>query len=365
MQHPATLMRSWQWEGFGDLSHLRLRSVPVPVPGPKEVLVRLRASSLNRRDVMVAQGVPVGKPLRIGLIPLSDGAGEIIAVGEGVSRVEPGERVAATFRQGWMDGYGYSADAVYDLGGGLDGTLREYAVFDEQGLVRIPDHLGYEEAATLPCAAVTAWNAVMSKGVLHPGEVVLTQGSGGVSLFAVQFARLAGARVIATTSDNIKAERLRSLGASDVVNYREHTRWSEEVLRLTGGRGVDLVVEIGGPGTLVESIRSAREGGRVVLVGLLTGAQRRESPEAPAARRGETGFDADTSGAFVSAFLRDTTITSVHVGHRRSFEEMNRAIGNSQLHPVIDRAFDFDRAPEAYAHLMSGAHFGKVVINHG
>jgi NADPH:quinone reductase-like Zn-dependent oxidoreductase len=347
VQHPATLMRSWQWEGFGDLSHLRLRSVPVPVPGPKEVLVRLRASSLNRRDVMVAQGVPVGKPLRTGLIPLSDGAGEIIAVGEGVSRVEPGERVVATFRQGWIDGYGYSADAVYDLGGGLDGTLREYAVFDEQGLVRIPDHLGYEEAATLPCAAVTAWNAVMSKGVLHPGEVVLTQGSGGVSLFAVQFARLAGARVIATTSDNIKAERLRSLGASDVVNYREHTRWSEEVLRLTGGRGVDLVVEIGGPGTLVESIRSAREGGRVVLVGLLT------------------GFDADTSGAFVSAFLRDTTIASVHVGHRRSFEEMNRAIGNSQLHPVIDRVFDFDRAPEAYAHLMSGAHFGKVVINHG
>jgi NADPH:quinone reductase-like Zn-dependent oxidoreductase len=347
VQHPATLMRSWQWEGFGDLSHLRLRSVPVPVPGPKEVLVRLRASSLNRRDVMVAQGVPVGKPLRTGLIPLSDGAGEVIAVGEGVSRTEPGERVVATFRQGWIDGPGYSADAVYDLGGGLDGTLREYAAFDEQGLVRIPDHLSYEEAATLPCAAVTAWNAVMSKGVLHPGEVVLTQGSGGVSLFAVQFARLAGARVIATTSDNIKAERLRSLGASDVVNYREHTRWSEEVLRLTGGRGVDLVVEIGGPGTLVESIRSAREGGRVVLVGLLT------------------GFDADTSGAFVSAFLRDTTITSVHVGHRRSFEEMNRAIGNSQLHPVIDRVFDFDRAPEAYAHLTSGAHFGKVVVNHG
>ncbi len=339
-------MRSWQWDGFGDLSHLKLRSVPVPVPGPGQVCIRLRASSLNRRDVMVAQGVPVGKPLVSGLVPLSDGAGEVVAVGEGVSRAVPGDRMMATFRQGWIDGPGFSADAVHDLGGGLDGTLREYAVFDEQGLVRIPDHLSYEEAATLPCAAVTAWNALMSKGSLQPGEVVLTQGSGGVSLFAVQFARLAGARVIATTSDTIKAERLRSLGAHDVVNYREHPSWSEEVLRLTGGRGVDLVVEIGGPGTLLESIRSAREGGRVVLVGLLT------------------GFDADTRGAFLSAFLRDTTITSVHVGHRRSFEEMNRAISHSQLHPVIDKVFAFSRAPEAYAHLMSGGHFGKIVISY-
>jgi alcohol dehydrogenase len=235
------------------------------------------------------------------------------------------------------------ADAVRDLGGGLDGVLREYAVFDEQGVVRIPDHLSYQEAATLPCAAVTAWNAL---GALRPGEVVLTQGSGGVSVFALQFARLAGARVIATTSDRSKAERLRNLGASDVVSYREHPEWSVEVLRLTGGRGVDLVVEIGGPGTLGESIRSAREGGRVVLVGLLT------------------GFDADTRGAFMSLFLRDTTLSSVHVGHRRSFEEMNCAIAHSQLHPVIDRTFRFDQAPEAYAYLMSGAHFGKVVINH-
>jgi NADPH:quinone reductase-like Zn-dependent oxidoreductase len=345
-QSPAGTQRSWHWEGFGEIESLRLRSGPVPEPGPKQVLVRIRASSLNRRDVMVAQGIPVGKPLSSGLVPLSDGAGDVVAVGTGVSRVAVGERVAATFRQGWIDGPGYSADAVRDLGGGLDGMLREYAVFDEQGLVRIPDHLSYQEAATLPCAAVTAWNALMSKGAVRPGEVVLTQGSGGVSLFALQFARLAGARVIATTSDDIKAERLRALGASDIVNYREHPAWSAEVLRLTEGRGVDLVVEIGGPGTLVESIRSAREGGRVVLVGLLT------------------GFDADTRGAFLSAFLRDTTLSSVHVGHRRSFEEMNCALGVSRLHPVIDRTFPFDRAPEAYAYLMSGAHFGKVVINH-
>jgi len=339
-------MRSWQWDGFGALDHLKLRGAAVREPGPKQVLVRLRASSLNRRDIMVAQGMPVGKPLESGLVPLSDGAGDIVTLGEGVTRFVVGERVAATFRQGWIDGPGFSADAARDLGGGVDGTLREYAVFDEQGLVRIPDHLSYEEAATLPCAAVTAWNALMIKGTVRPGEVVLTQGSGGVSLFAVQFARLAGARVIATTSDNIKAERLRSLGASDVVNYREHAEWSGEVLRLTDGLGVDKVVDIGGPGTLAESIKSAREGGRVVLVGLLT------------------GFDADTRGAFVNAFIRDTTIESVHVGHRRSFEEMNRAIVNSGLLPVIDRTFPFDRAPEAYAYMMSGAHFGKIVIRH-
>jgi NADPH:quinone reductase-like Zn-dependent oxidoreductase len=344
--NPAGTSRSWHWEGFGEIESLRSRSDPVPSPGPKQVLVRIRASSLNRRDVMVAQGIPVGKPLSTGLVPLSDGAGDVVAVGEGVTRIAPGERVAATFRQGWIDGPGYAADAVRDLGGGLDGVLREYAVFDEQGVVRIPEHLTYQEAATLPCAAVTAWNALMTKGALRPGEVVLTQGSGGVSLFALQFARLAGARVIATTSDSIKAARLRALGASDVVSYRDHPGWSAEVLRLTGGRGVDLVVEIGGPGTLGESIQSAREGGRVVLVGLLT------------------GFDADTRGAFMGAFLRDTTIASVHVGHRRSFEEMNCAIGHSQLHPVIDRTFRFDQAPQAYAYLMSGAHFGKVVINH-
>jgi NADPH:quinone reductase-like Zn-dependent oxidoreductase len=340
-------MRAWQWEGFGELGHLKLRKLAIPRPAARQVLVRLRASSLNRRDLMVAQGVPVGKELRAGLIPLSDGAGEVVELGEGVSRVRVGERVAATFRQGWIDGPGYAADAVQDLGGGIDGTLREYAVFDEQGLVPIPDYLSYQEAATLPCAAVTAWNALMSKGSLRPGDVVLTQGSGGVSLFALQFARLAGARVIATTSDSVKAERLLSLGASDVVNYRQHTGWSTEVQRLTGGRGVDLVVEIGGPGTLLQSINSACEGGRVVLVGLLT------------------GFDADTKGAFMSAFLRDTTLSSIHVGPRRSFEDMNRALSQSQLHPVIDSTFPFDQAPAAYAHLMSGAHFGKVVIDHG
>lgn len=347
MQNLPTTLRSWHWDGFGDPGSLTLRRIPVPQPGPGQVLVRLRASSLNRRDLMVAQGIPVGIALRTGLVPLSDGAGEVVALGEGASRFAMGERVAATFRQGWIDGAGYAADAAHDLGGGLDGTLREYAVFDEAGLVRFPDHLSYQEAATLPCAAVTAWNALMSKGALRPGEVVLIQGSGGVSVFALQFARLAGARVIATTSDNIKAARLRSLGASDVVNYRDHPAWSAEVLRLSSSRGVDLTVEMGGPGTLLESIKSTREGGRVVLVGLLT------------------GFEADSSGVFLSAFLRDTTVSSVHVGHRRSFEEMNRAMGYARLQPVIDRTFPFDRAPEAYAYLMSGAHFGKVVIDHG
>jgi NADPH:quinone reductase-like Zn-dependent oxidoreductase len=340
-------MRSWQWARFGDRSELAEVQVEVPTAGPQQALVQLRASSLNRRDLMVAAGNAVGKGLRPGLVPLSDGAGDVIAIGSGVSRVKVGDRVAATFRQVWVDGPSHSADAVKDLGGSADGTLRDYAVFDERGLVRFPDHLSYVEAATLPCAGVTAWNAVMAKGALLPGMCVLTQGSGGVSVFALQFAKLAGAKVIATTSNTAKAERLRSLGADETVNYREHAQWHPEVLRLSDGLGADAVVEIGGPGTLAQSIAACREGGRVVLVGLLT------------------GFNAPTDGAFMTAFVRNVTISSVHVGHRRSFEEMNRAIIAARLHPVIDSTFPFSRAPEAFERLKTSGHVGKIVIDHG
>jgi NADPH:quinone reductase-like Zn-dependent oxidoreductase len=340
-------MRSWRWERFGDPSGLALKEVEVPMPGPHQALVRIRASSLNRRDLMVAAGIPVGSELRPGLVPLSDGAGEVVAIGEGVSRVVVGDRVAATFRQVWVDGPSLYMDTARDLGGSVDGTLRDYAVFDEQGLVRFPAHLSYLEAATLPCAAVTAWNAVVSKGAILPGMVVLTQGSGGVSVFALQFAKLAGAKVIATTSGVSKAERLRSLGADDIVEYRQHEQWPPEVLRLSGGVGADVVVEIGGAGTLAQSISACREGGLVVLVGLLT------------------GLNSPTDGAFMTAFMRTTTISSVHVGHRRSFEAMNRAISAANLHPVIDCTFPFARAPDAYECLKSSGHVGKIVIDHG
>jgi NADPH:quinone reductase-like Zn-dependent oxidoreductase len=224
--------------------------------------------------------------------------------------------------------------------------LTEYAIFPEDGLVILPQHLSYEEGATLPCAALTAWNALFVNSSVAPGDVVLTQGSGGVSVFALQFAKLAGARVIVTTSTPAKAERLLALGADEVIDYRQQPDWELEVLRRTDGKGADVVVEIGGPGTLPKSLAACREGGRVVLVGLLT------------------GFDASLGGAFMTAFVRDVTLSSVHVGSRSSFEAMNRAIGQSKLRPVIGSKFAFADAPEAYRHLAGVSHFGKVVITH-
>jgi NADPH:quinone reductase-like Zn-dependent oxidoreductase len=338
--------RSWHVERFDDLNGLALRRDELPTPGPRQALVRVHASSVNQRDLMVARGFPAGGPPRPGLIPLSDGAGSVVAVGEGTTRVAVGTRVAAAFRQGWIDGASLSAQSCNDLGAGLDGMLTEYAVFSEEGLVTLPQHLSYEEGATLPCAALTAWNALFVKNSVGPGDVVLTQGSGGVSVFALQFAKLAGARVIVTTSSPEKAERLRGLGADEVIDYRAQPDWQLEVLRRTSGNGADVVVEIGGPGTLPRSLAACREGGRVVLVGLLT------------------GFDADLHGAFMTAFIRDVTLNSVHVGSRRSFEAMNRAIDQAMLRPVIGSTFGFEDAPEAYRHMAGGKHFGKIVITH-
>lgn len=277
--------RSWHVERFDDLDGLGIRRAELPRPGPRQALVRVYASALNQRDLMVARGFPAGGPLRPGLIPLSDGAGEVVSVGEATTRVSVGSRVAATFRQGWIDGASLSAQSCNDLGAGLDGMLTEYAIFPEDGLVIFPQHLSYEEGATLPCAALTAWNALFVKSSVAPGDVVLTQGSGGVSVFALQFAKLAGARVIVTTSTPAKAQRLLALGADEVIDYRHQPDWELEVLRRTDGKGADVVVEIGGPGTLPKSLSACREGGRVVLVGLLT------------------GFDGDLSGAFMSIWL--------------------------------------------------------------
>ena len=338
--------RSWHVDRFDDLNGLTLRRHGIPRAGCGEVLVRVHATSVNQRDLMVARGFPAGGRPRPGLIPLSDGAGEVVAVGEGVTRVTVGTRVAAAFRQGWIDGASLSAQSCNDLGAGLDGMLTEYAVFREDGLVTLPQHLSYEEGATLPCAALTAWNALFVKSSVGPGDVVLTQGSGGVSVFALQLAKLAGARVFVTTSSPDKAQRLRALGADEVIDYLAQPDWQLEVLRGTNGNGADVVVEIGGPGTLPKSLAACREGGRVVLVGLLT------------------GFDADLHGAFMTAFMRDITLNSVHVGSRSSFEAMNRAIDQAKLRPVIGSTFAFERAPEAYRHMADARHFGKIVITH-
>ncbi len=335
-------MKAYQIPSAPGTNEPRMVDLPDPQPGHGQVLVRMRAASLNYRDLVIA-GRARDRGLGTPLIPLSDGAGEVIASGEGADRFQPGDRVAAGFMQTWLDGPNREAYGGSALGGSIDGVLAEQCVFDERGLVRFPDHLSWEEAATLPCAAVTAWNAMFESGDLHPGETVLVLGSGGVSVFALQFARLAGARVVATSSSDAKLERLRELGASQLINYKSNPEWGDTVRELTGG-GVDQVIEIGGAGTLEQSLRAVRAGGTVSLIGILAG-----------------------SGDFQPnrIFAKTIRLQGIYVGSVAMFEAMNRAIGGAALRPVIDRVFGFAEAPEAYRHLQSGSHFGKVVIGIG
>jgi NADPH:quinone reductase-like Zn-dependent oxidoreductase len=331
------LYRLPQHTGFDDLT---LTQGDLPACGRGQVLVRMRAASLNFRDLSVATGKYMMSALPPDLVPLSDGAGEVVEVGEGVTRVKPGDRVAGIFMQGWMGGEMEPAHGQTALGGAIDGVLAEYVVFDAQGLVHIPDHLSYEQAATLPCAAVTAWNALFGLHPLQPGQTVLVLGTGGVSIFALQFARAAGARVIATSSSDEKLARARALGASDGVNYKAVPEWQGAVRDLTGGRGVDHVVEVGGPGTLARSLGAARGGGVVTLIGVLT--------------RGQIDPLAIFGGGAI--------VRPIYVGSRAMFEAMNRAIALHRIEPVIDRVFGFEEAREAYRHLKGATHVGKVVI---
>jgi NADPH:quinone reductase-like Zn-dependent oxidoreductase len=275
------------------------------------------------------------------VIPLSDGAGEVVAVGPGVKKVVAGERVAGIFMQTWLAGGMNEEHGRSALGGAVDGMLAEYVVLQEDGVVKLPSHLSYEEGATLPCAAVTAWNALAASSKLIPGESVLVQGTGGVSLFALQFARLFGARVIATSSSDEKLERVRAMGASDGINYKTTPDWEKPVRALTG-IGVDHVVEVGGAGTLEKSMKAVRAGGTISLIGVLTGTNGEINPR--------------------SLLMRNIKVQGIYVGSREMFEAMNRAIALHELRPVVDRVFPFADAVEAYRHLESGAHFGKVVI---
>jgi NADPH:quinone reductase-like Zn-dependent oxidoreductase len=338
-------MRAYHIDRFGSIGGIVRRASDDPRPGLREVLMRVRASSLNYRDLMVLRGGGRG-PTKLGVIPLSDGAGKVAAIGDRVTRVKVGDRIIGTFHPRWFGGP-ISADYLIDrLGANLDGMLAEYAVLSEEALVLKPSHLSCEEAATLPCAAVTAWVALTRDRHVTAGDTVLTQGSGGVSVFALQFAQLLGARVIATTSSPEKAERLKQLGASDVIDYRQTPDWDEQVRRLTDGRGVDCVVEIGGPGTIAMSLKSLAVGGHISLV----------------------GSSLSPSGAGLDPLLlsgRGITLSAISVGSRADFEAMNRAITQHRLHPVIDRVFPFAEAKEAYRHFESRGHFGKVVITHG
>ncbi len=312
---------------------------PEPRPGPGEVLIRVRACSLNYRDLLIAKGL-YNKKLPLPFVPLSDGAGEVAAVGDGVTRLRAGDRVAGCFMPAWIDGGPTEEKARSALGAGGTGMLAEYVVLPAEGVVRVPEHLSEEEAATLPCAAVTAWHALVSEGGVTAGDVVLTQGTGGVSVFAVQFARLLGARVIATSGSDAKLTRVLQLGASDGINYKTTPEWGGRARELTGV-GVDHVVEVGGAGTMPESLRAARMGGRISLIGVLSGA-----------------------GQFnpTPALMKNLRIQGIFVGSRAMFEAMNRAIALNKLQPVVDRVFPMSEARQALHYLESGAHFGKVVI---
>jgi NADPH:quinone reductase-like Zn-dependent oxidoreductase len=326
--------------GFG-IDCLTPVELPEPVPGPHQVLVRVRAASLNYRDLLVVQG-SYNPKLRLPLIPLSDGAGDVVSVGSEVSRLRPGDRVAGAFFQGWTDGPLSEAAARSALGAGGPGLLAEYVALDETGVVPVPAHLTDEEAATLPCAAVTAWNALAGTGGLRPGETVLTLGTGGVSLFALQFARLAGARVIVTSSSDAKLERALALGASAGVNYRSTPDWEVPARELAGEAGVDLVVELGGAGTFARSVRVLRHGGRLALIGVLAGGM------------GEINL--------TPVLMKAIRVEGIYVGSRAHFEAMNRAVVLHGLHPVIDRVFPFAEVREALRYMQRGDHFGKIVL---
>lgn len=327
------------------IDSLRLVDRPDPVPGPRQVLVRVRATSLNYRDLITLEGQSARAAPKPDLIPLSDGAGEVAAVGPEVTRVKPGDRVAGCFMQRWVGGTIDEAAQASAMGGAIDGMLTELAVLEEDGVVRLPRHLSFEEGATLPCAGVTAWHALVEIGNIKAGDIVLVQGSGGVSIFALQFAKTFGARVIATSGSPAKAERLKTMGAEAVIDYRATPEWDQEVLKLTAGRGVDITVEVGGAGTLPRSFMATRIAGRIAVIGLLTGAGAQVDP--------------------MPILRRNLRVQGLYVGNRQMFEAMNRAIEAGGLRPVIDKVFAFAEAKDAYRHMKSQNHFGKIVISHG
>ncbi|MFE3199442.1 NAD(P)-dependent alcohol dehydrogenase [Embleya sp. NPDC059237] len=337
-------MKSYHLQPGAGIDGLTLRDHDEPAPGPGRVLVRVRASSISLRELLVLAGdYPL--PVRPDVVPGCAGVGEVVAVGAGVTRVAPGDRVAVTVFPDWIDGP-FGLDYAAQLGSSRDGMFTEYTLADERALVHIPAHLSFTEAATLPLTAVTAWNALTGGRAPMPGETVLTLGTGGVSLFAVQFAKRSGARVIATTSSPDKAEQLRALGADEVVDYRHHPRWGEEVRRRTGGRGVDRVVDV--VGDLSQSLAATALGGEIAFVGHWLGT------DAPGRTPSPTDF-----------FNAGAVLRPLAVGNRAAFETMNRAVDAWGVRPTIHREFGFDEIPDALRHHAKGGFVGTVVVNHG
>src|SRR5262245_18449329 len=332
-------MRAYELQPREGFDALALVDRPRPALGASDVRVRVRAVSLNYRDLNMVKGA---KRRKAPIIPASDGAGEVIEVGSGVTRVAVGDRVAASFFPTWLSGDLSDYHHAHALGGGQDGMLAEEVVLPDTAWLRIPSRLSFEAAATLPCAGVTAYHALFEAAHLRAGEVVVLQGTGGVSIFGLQLARAAGARVVITSSSAAKRERALALGADHVIDYKAEPAWGEAARAWTGGRGADIVIEVGGPGTFDQSVAVLCYGGMMSLLGVLTGT------------RGEV----NTYGIF----HKGLRVSGIYVGSVAMFEALIRALEARQIDPVIDRAFGFAEAKEAYAYLASGAHFGKVVI---
>lgn len=332
-------MKTAELRAFG-LDNIVIGDRPEPQPGPRQVLVRMSAFSLNFRDILVAEGL-YNPRLKLPIVPLSDGAGTVAATGEGVTRVKVGDRVAGIFMQKWLDGGVTEDKARSALGGAIDGVASEYVLFDEQGLVPIPDYLPFEEAATLPCTGVTAWHALVSAGRLQKGEKVLLLGTGGVSVVALQIANLLGAETIITSSGEEKLARAKELGADHGINYRANPEWGKTARELSGGAGVDNVIEVGGSGTLPQSMKAVRMGGIVSLIGVLSG-----------------GGDV----SIVPIFMRSIRTNGIFVGSREMFEDLLQAFSAAHVKPVIDRVFPFTELADALRYMKTGSHFGKICV---
>lgn len=333
-------MKSFEIQEFG-IDQLALVDRPVPKPGAHGVLVRMRAASINYRDLMMVEG-HYNPNLRRPLVPCSDGAGIVEEVGPNVTRFKPGDRVAGIFMQTWIDGPPTKEKGNSALGGAIDGVLSEYVCFEESGLVPVPAHLSDVESASLPCAGVTAWHALFEHGTAYPGDTVLVQGTGGVSTFALLFARAAGLRAIVTSSSDEKIARAREMGADETINYRQIPDWDKAARDLTDGLGIDNVVEVGGSGTMPLSLKAVKTGGTISVIGVLTGVQPNVTPAA--------------------ILMNSVRVQGIYVGSRVMFERMNRALSFHGIKPVIDRVFPWTEYPHALRHMQGASHFGKICL---
>ena len=335
-------MKAWLIENDDGIDALNLTDVEIGGPGPGEVRVKMMTSSINRRDMNTVLA-PSARNTPLPRIPNSDGAGEVVTVGANVTEFKPGDRVASCFFKRWQAGRISAAVMGSALGGAEEGMLSEETILPEAALVHLPDHLSWDEAGTLTCAGVTAWHGLVARGGLKAGDTVLLLGTGGVSIFALQFAKMMGARTIITSKSGEKLERARALGADETINYAETPDWDKAVMDLTDGVGVDHVVEVGGAGTIQKSVNALAFGGHIALIGVLTQGELNPLP-----LMGKSG-----------------RISGIYVGSREMFQNMNAAIGANSMKPVIDRTFDFDDARAAYHCMQSDSHFGKIVIRSG